>query len=89
MTTRPPLWSNIETGYINPYVCRTLLRIDEVIWRLRGKRVRWWGPNSGHLCEVMPAGHGVELGSHFPGWMFKAAAAAQNRWLWTRKVLSL
>lgn len=88
-TTRPPLWSNIDTGYINPYTCRLLLRIDELIYRLKGKRVAWSGANGGRLCEVMPKGHGVELRSHFPGWMFVKAADAQNRWLWTRKVLSL
>jgi hypothetical protein len=86
---RPPLWSNIDSGYINPYICRTLIRIDEIIWRLRGKRVHWGGPNSGRLYETMGAGHGVELRSHFPGGWFIAAANLQNRQLWTRKVLSL
>lgn len=87
--TRPPLWSSIDTGYVNRYVCRTLIRIDEVIYRLKGKRVAWDGPNSGTLIEVMPKGHGAELRSHFPGWMFVKAAEIQNRWIWTRRVLSL
>jgi hypothetical protein len=86
---RPPLWSNIDTGYINPYVCRTLIRLDELIHRLKGKRVRWGGPNSGRLFEVMPAGHGVELRSHFPARIHVAAADAQVRWPWTRMVFSL
>lgn len=59
----PPLRSSIDTGMINPYTCRTLIRIDASLWRLRGKRICWLG---GRLCERMPAGHGVELRSHFP-----------------------
>jgi hypothetical protein len=86
---RPPLWSSIDSGYVNPYTCRTLKRIDEVIYRAKGKRVRWGGPNSGRLYEEMPAGHGVELRSHFPDRWFVAAANIQNRWWWTRRVLSL
>jgi hypothetical protein len=44
---------------------------------------------NGTLCEVMPAGHGVEQGSHFPDSWFRWAADVQNRRFWTRKVLSL
>jgi hypothetical protein len=70
----------------NPYTCRLLRRVDKIIWKLRGKRVYW--SSDGHLCERYPAGHGGELDTHFPGWMYVAAAKVQNRWFWTRKVLS-
>ena len=70
----------------NPYVARTLIRIDALIHRLRGRRVRWY---DSVLCEQMPKGHGVELATHFPGWVHVAAARAQNRWVWTRRLLSL
>lgn len=77
----PRLWSNP-----NPYCARSLIRVDAIIHRLAGRRVRWY---HGVLCEQMPKGHGVELLTHFPGWMHVAAAKIQNRWLWTRKLLSL
>lgn len=83
---RPPFWSSVDTGMVNPYVARLFLRIDALIWRLRGKRICWLG---GTLCERMPAGHGVELRSHFPAAWFSWAARVQNRWLWTRRILSL
>lgn len=83
---RPPLWSSIDTGMVNPYTCRLLVRIDALIWRLRGKHVCWLG---GTLCERMPKGHGVELRSHFPGSWFRWAARVQGRWIWTRRLLSL
>lgn len=70
----------------NPYTCRLLIRADWLIYRLRGVRAIWW--RDGSLCVRMPAGHGVELQTHFPGWMFHAACYLQNRWPWTRKVLS-
>jgi hypothetical protein len=70
----------------NPYVARTLLRIDALIYRLEGRRLTWRG---GMLCEQMPAGHGVELRTHFPDWAFHYAAKLQNRWFWTRRLLSL
>ena len=71
----------------NPYTCRLLIRIDMLLYRLRGRRVYWSG--CGHLCERMPAGHGVELRSHFPSGWFRWAADVQNRRPWTRRVLSL
>lgn len=71
----------------NPYTCRLLIRIDRVIWTLRGVRP-FWG-KSGHLVRQWPSGSMSELGTHFPGWMFFLAARIQNRWPWTRKVLSL
>jgi len=71
---------------LNPYTCRLFIRCDALLYRLRGRRTCWLG---GKLCERMPKGHGVELRSHFPDRWFWAAAAIQNRWWWTRKVLSL
>jgi len=77
----PPLWSSIDTGTVNPYTCRTLVRIDALIYRLRGRRVRWM---SGMLCE-----RNGEARSHFPGSWFAMAAKVQNRWTWTHRLLSL
>lgn len=82
----PPLWSSIDTGTVNPYTCRLLIRIDALIYWLRGRKICWLG---GTLCERMPAGHGDELRTHFPGSWFRWAARVQNRWPWTRRVLSL
>ena len=81
----PPLWSSIDTGHTNPYTCRLLIRVDALLYRLRGRRVQWRG---GTLCELMPAGHGVELRSHFPNAWFLKAAELQNTHPWTRRVLS-
>ena len=83
---RPPWWSSVDTGCVNPYVCRLLVRVDAVIYWLRGRDVCWLG---GTLCERMPKGHGVELRSHFPSGWFIWAASVQNRWFWTRRLLSL
>lgn len=83
---RPPFWSSVDTGMINPYTCRLLIRIDALLYRMRGRRVCWLG---GMLCERMPPGHGVELRSHFPGAWHAWAAVVQNRRPWTRRVLSL
>lgn len=79
--TRPP-------ADANPYTCRLLIRADALLYKLRGRRVYW--ASDGRLCERMPAGHGVELRTHFrwaPLWT--TAARVQNRWPWTRLVLSL
>lgn len=83
----PTFWSNIDSDppQVNRYVARTLIRIDAVIWRLRGKNVAWYG---GVLCENFGT-HGVELRSHFPGDVHRIAAKIQNKYLWTRKVLSI
>ncbi len=70
---RPPLWSSIDTGHANPYTCRTLLRVDEIIHRIRGTRTEW--SKSGHLTDGRSG-----LRTHFPGWIFLRAADIQNRW---------
>jgi hypothetical protein len=73
----------------NPYVARTLFRIDRIIWRLRGRETYWHN----HLCFAIRRdgkfSHGVAVRSHFPGWVHVLASRIQNRWLWTRKVLSI
>jgi len=70
---------------VNPYTCRLLIRIDGLLLRLRGRQVEWRG---GYLCVKNGAAWG-EARSVFPDWMYLAAVRIQNRWLWTRKVLSL
>lgn len=69
----------------NPYVCRLLRRIDGVLYRLRGWEVVW---NDGHVCRRYPSGSMAELPTHFPDWAYRWAAAAQNRWPSTRRILS-
>lgn len=66
----------------NPYTCRLLIRIDKVLYEIRGKYPYW--SSCGHLC----IDHG-QTKSHFPGWVFRYMATVQNRWLWTRRVLSI
>jgi hypothetical protein len=85
-SVRPPFWSSIDTGMVNPYTCRLLKRVDALLYRLRGRRVCWL---DGTLCERMSAGHGVELRSHFPDGWFRWAADVQNRRPWTRRMLSI
>lgn len=70
---------------VNPYVCRLLIRADRWLYRLRGRKAEWF---AGRLCFHYSSGSRVEVRSHFPGWMFRAAAAIQNRWPATRRVLS-
>lgn len=69
----------------NPYTCRLLIRLDGVLYRLKGHRLEWRG---GHLCQVYGSGSAVAISTHFPDWMFILACRIQNRWLWTRRVLS-
>lgn len=73
---------------MNPYTCRLLIRIDRLIYLLRGQWT-FWDKKSGHLVKRWPSGSKSEVRTHFPGWMFWKAAEVQNRWPWTRKVLSL
>lgn len=75
-----------QKTYPNPYTCRLLMRIDGLLYRLRGNKVEWRG---GHVCIAYPSGSAVAVSTHFPDWMFRAAAFLQNRWPWTRRVLSL
>ncbi len=84
----PPYWSTIDNGYVNPYTCRLLRRVDAIIYRLKGKKVRWAGPSSGHLCEDYGT-HGVELRTHFPIKLYVVACDLQNKYVWTRKILSI
>ncbi len=65
----------------NPYTCRCLIRIDKILYQLRGKQPYW--SLSGKLCI-----NHAQTNSHFPGWMFTLAAWIQNQWFWTRKILS-
>lgn len=70
---------------MNPYTCRLLIRIDGVLLRLRGRELQWRG---GYLCERNGVSWG-EIRTVFPAWMYVTAANIQNRWPWTRRVLSL
>jgi len=67
---------------MNPYTCRLLIRLDERIYALKGV-VTYWS-ESGYLCIG-----NAEARTHFPGILFIWAAKLQNRFIWTRKVLSL
>ena len=65
----------------NPYTCRLLIRIDKLLYRMRGIKAHW--SKSGKLV----IGH-CEAQTHFPGWMFCLASRVQNKWFWTRNILS-
>lgn len=74
----------------NPYTCRLLIRIDRWAYLLKGENVAWM---EGRLCFLYlhfddGTFHGAECPTHFPGWMFIRAAQIQNRWMWTRRILS-
>lgn len=68
----------------NPYTCRLLIRIDELIYHLQGEKVQWI---NGTLC-LRRGVSWSEPPSHFPGWMFRCAARIQNRWPTTRALFS-
>jgi hypothetical protein len=69
---------------VNPYTCRLLIRIDGLRLKLLGRELEWRG---GYLCQKNGVSWG-EIRTVFPDWMFIAAVNIQNRWVWTRKVLS-
>ena len=71
---------------INPYVCRTLIRLDRAIYFVRGIRTEW---STGMLVRRYPSGSLVEARTHFPAWLHVAAARLQNRFPWTRHALSI
>ena len=66
----------------NPYVARTFLRIDFVIYWLRGKKPYW--SKNGYLC----VGNG-EVKSNIPNRLHAIACDLQNHHLWMRKFLSI
>lgn len=74
----------------NPYTCRTLIRLDKLIYLAKGKNVAWW---QGHLVEVVDNSdgycHGVAVKSHFPGWAFRLGSKIQNKFPWTQRIFSL
>mgnify|MGYP001573492162 CR=1 FL=1 len=70
----------------NPYTCRLLRRLDWLLYRVTFRVVVWSG---GYLCRLSRAGVLWEARSFFPGWMYSLAAWVQNRWFWTRKILSV
>ena len=70
----------------NPYTCRLLRRVDWLLYQLDSQPVVW--SKGGRLCRVSPTGVRWEALGFFPGWMYGAAAWIQNRWFWTRKILS-
>lgn len=60
---------------------QALKALDFLIWTLRGgpyRRGRIYLSDDA-TCERMPAGHGVELFSNFPGWCWHFAAWMHNR----------
>jgi hypothetical protein len=69
-----------------PYTCRLLIRLDRAIFRITCRRRTYWD-RDGKLCFDYGT-HGVEARTHFPDWMFRTAAKIQNRYPWTRRVLS-
>ena len=71
----------------NPYTCRLLIRLDRIIHWFTSRRRTYWSSTTGHLCFDYGT-YGVEARTHFPGWLFMWACKIQNRYPWTRRVLS-
>lgn len=72
---------------MNPYTCRLLRRIDYFIYLFIMKKP-FWSTDSGHLC-IKPKLAAFEAPTFFPGWMYRKAAEIQNKYFWTRKILSI
>jgi hypothetical protein len=71
----------------NRYTCSTLICADQFIYKLRGKDVFW--TDDGCLVERNKNGVLGECRTHFPDSLFILACRIQNKWPWTRKLLSL
>jgi hypothetical protein len=73
------------------YTCSTLLCLDRILYRAKGKNCYWNRDKDGFEAVVIESKHGIkcEVYTHFPDWCFYAAAWLQNRFPWTRKFLSL
>ena len=69
----------------NPYTCRLFRRFDWLIYKMMFFRVAWRG---GRLCRISKNDVASEATGFFPGFMYSAATWIQNKWLWTRKILS-
>lgn len=67
---------------MNPYTVRLFRRIDFIIHFLLCHKP-YWVAHSGHLCT----GNGTAK-TYFPDWSYRLGAAIQNRWFWTRRILS-
>ncbi len=68
-----------QSDSLQPYVSVWLKYVDQALWWLRFRPAYW--SHSGHLCHVMPKGHGSEAGTHFPGWCWRAACRGSNWWM--------
>ena len=86
----PTLWRVKKEDVMRkcePYTCRLLIRIDKIIYRIRGVKCFW-----GHDGKLVTRGSNpnaiYQVNTHFPGWMFAIACKIQNKWFWTRKILS-
>jgi hypothetical protein len=55
----------------NPYSCKLLIQIDQLIYYLRGISTFW--SDSGHLCAISEWGVTYEVNTHFPGRAFRFA----------------
>jgi len=86
----PTLWRVKKEDVMRkcePYTCRLLIRIDKIIYRIRGVKCFW-----GHDGKLVTRGSNpnaiYQVNTHFPGWMFAIACKIQSKWFWTRKILS-
>ena len=71
----------IEASNSCPYSCNLLRRFDFMLYALRGRKPKW--SDEGRLLSG-----NFELPTLFPNWIYVKAASAQNRWPWTRLILS-
>ncbi|MEE8307787.1 MAG: hypothetical protein V3R81_11015 [Gammaproteobacteria bacterium] len=75
------LRGRIEKSNSCPYSCNLLRRCDFVLYAIWGRKPIW--SDEGRLLSG-----NFELPTLFPDWMYTKAAHAQNRWPWTRLILS-
>ena len=75
------LRGKIEKSNSCPYSCNLLRRVDYALYALRGRKPHW--SDEGRLLSS-----NFELPTLLPDWMHTSAAHAQNRWPWTRLILS-
>jgi len=69
-----------------PYTCKLLIRLDQAVYFLKNKKTQW---ENGKLYRVSDKGVLWQAPTHFPGFLFVWAAGIQNRFMWTRKFLSV
>jgi len=66
----------------NPYTCRLFRRIEYAVLFVTMRHPYW--SRAGHLCVG-----NSEFSTVFPSWLYRLACKIQNKWFWTRRILSI